>query len=78
MNTERQNRRGETLSKETIKDGVSSNDAASSKKLFVNLADTFSDRAKSHKVFSSDGVEKLSENYFEIDERLNAYVGTID
>ena len=76
--TERQNRKGETLSKETLKDGVSSNDATSSKRLFGNPADTHSDRVKSLKIYSSDGVEKNSENYFEIDDRLKAYVGSIE
>ena len=75
--TERPNHKGETLSKEALKDGGSS-DATSSKLFFGNPADTFSDRAKNLKIYASEVGEKISEKYFEIEERLKAYVGTID
>ena len=69
--------RYEMASKEAMKDGVSS-DATSSKRLFINAADTISDRAKNLKIYASEVGEKLSEKYLEIETRLKAYVGTID
>ena len=79
-NLSRPNARHETLSKEAIKGGASS-EATSSQFFFGNGggAETFSDRAtKNIKIYASEVSEKISEKYLEIETRLKAYIGTID